>query len=180
MNGLMHTLGAVLGVTLAAGPATAQPAAPIQNEALHDWVAMRDRMVKIADAMPGDKFNYRSTPAQRNFGEQVLHVVTVNVAVLGLFRPRTPPPSINAKATSKAEIMAALADSFDWGTTTLREQTNDTMLQVVQVPDVLKFLGESTRSRLAYFLLGHTWDIYGQMAVYLRLNGIVPPASVAP
>jgi len=41
-------------------------------------------------------------------------------------------------------------------------------------------LGPSSKARVIYFLLGHTWDIYGQMAVYLRLNGIVPPRSDRP
>lgn len=40
-----------------------------------------------------------------------------------------------------------------------------------------KFMGPSSRARIISFLVGHTWDIYGQMAVYLRLNGRVPPAS---
>ena len=38
-------------------------------------------------------------------------------------------------------------------------------------------MGPSTRVRAVYYVIGHTWDIYGQMAVYLRLNGITPPAS---
>jgi uncharacterized damage-inducible protein DinB len=41
-------------------------------------------------------------------------------------------------------------------------------------------MGPSSKARIFTFLIGHTWDIYGQMAVYLRLNGVVPPASVRP
>jgi hypothetical protein len=52
------------------------------------------------------------------------------------------------------------------------------MLQGVANPP--GFLGPSSRARIYTFLIGHTWDIYGQMAVYLRLNDIVPPASVRP
>jgi hypothetical protein len=40
-------------------------------------------------------------------------------------------------------------------------------------------MGPSARVRVVYYVIGHTWDIYGQMAVYLRLNGITPPASLA-
>jgi hypothetical protein len=181
MKRLMQTLVAslVLAVVSAGTLAAEQTAAPVQTEVLRDWVGMKDRMMKIADVMPEAKFDYKSTPAQRNYGEQILHVATVNVRLLQLLQPKTPPPAMNPKATSKSEILKALADSFDWGTI-IKEHTNDTMLQVVQVPDVLRFLGDSTRARLMYFLIGHTWDIYGQMAVYLRLNGIVPPASVTP
>jgi hypothetical protein len=52
------------------------------------------------------------------------------------------------------------------------------MLQAA--PMAPRFLGPSSRARIVYFLIGHTWDIYGQMAVYLRLNGKVPPASQRP
>jgi hypothetical protein len=40
-----------------------------------------------------------------------------------------------------------------------------------------RFMGPSVRARVVYYVIGHTWDIYGQMVVYLRLNGITPPAS---
>jgi uncharacterized damage-inducible protein DinB len=40
-----------------------------------------------------------------------------------------------------------------------------------------RFMGPSTKARVVYYVIGHTWDIYGQMAVYLRLNGMTPPAS---
>jgi hypothetical protein len=50
------------------------------------------------------------------------------------------------------------------------------MLQMVDVP----FLGPSSRARVYTFLIGHTWDLYGQLAVYLRLQGHVPPASQRP
>jgi uncharacterized damage-inducible protein DinB len=182
MRRLFSTLGWVAAASFvsAASPALAQPAAPVQSEALRDWVGMKDRMMKIADAMPAEKFGYKSTPAQRSYAEQVMHVVIVDNQVLRLLRPATPAPATNPSATAKADVLKALSDSFDWGTTTIKEQSDQTMLQVEQVPAALQFLGPSTRYRVVSFLLGHTWDIYGQMAVYLRLNGIVPPASATP
>ena len=59
----------------------------------------------------------------------------------------------------------------------LAEQTGQSMMQTIQTN---QYLGPSSKARVIYFLLGHTWDIYDQMAVYLRLNGIVPPASQRP
>lgn len=166
-------LAATLGVAVL--PAHAQPSL-VKAEVLKDWAGLKDAMMKIADAMPEDKFAYKSTPAQRSYGEQILHVANINLAVLGSIGGKATAPAINPKATAKAEILKAMADSFDYGTTVINEQTADTFFQVVKA----RFLGESTRSRVFYFLAGHTWDIYGQMAVYLRLNGIVPPASVRP
>ena len=71
-------------------------------------------------------------------------------------------------------MLKALHESFDYGAALLQAQTDASILDVVQTN---AFLGPSTRARVLYFLLGHSWDIYGQMVVYLRLNGGVPPAS---
>jgi len=68
--------------------------------------------------------------------------------------------------------------SFDYGIAVLKELNDQTILQPAAMPP--GFLGPSSRARMFTFLIGHTWDIYGQMAVYLRLNGVVPPASVRP
>ena len=67
---------------------------------------------------------------------------------------------------------------FDYGTAILKEQTDQTMLQPAAMPPGL--MGPSSRARIFAFLIGHTWDIYGQMAVYLRLSGVTPPASDRP
>ena len=150
--------------------------AQIQSEAAADWVSMKDRIMKIAEAMPEDKFSYRPTGPQRTYGEQILHVAGANIGFLGSLGGNATAPTINREATAKAEIVKALADSFDYGTAVINEQSDETMLQLVDA----RFLGESTRARVISFLLGHTWDIYGQMAVYLRLNGVVPPASQTP
>ena len=72
-------------------------------------------------------------------------------------------------------LQKAVADSYDYGTTLLNEESESTIVQPVK--DSPPFLGPATRARIYWTLLAHTMDIYGQMAVYLRLNGIVPPAS---
>jgi uncharacterized damage-inducible protein DinB len=128
----------------------------------------------IADAMPEDKFGYKSTPAQRSYGEQIMHVATVNVDVLKLVGGKATPPAFTAESVkTKADMLKALAESYDHGIALLNEQTDATITGTIDAA----FLGPSTRARVFWFLLGHSMDIYGQMAVYLRLNGIVPPAS---
>ena len=169
-------LCATLAVTALASSSFAQTVS-IQDGALKDWTAQKDTMMKIADAMPEDKFAYKSTPPQRTWGEQILHVAEANVIQMGRLGSKAMPPVINMKATSKAEILKALSDSFDYGTAALREQTDQTLLQQAETTRFDRFMGPSTRARVVYYVIGHTWDIYGQMAVYLRLNGIVPPAS---
>lgn len=167
------------------GPGTGVPAATlapgagsatVRGDLLEDWQDQKDTMMKIADAMPEDKFGYRSTPPQRSYGEQVMHIATVNVDILKWVGGQAAAPSFTVDtAKTKADMLKALAESYDYGIALLKEQTDATIAQRIDG----RFLGPSTRARLFWFLLAHSMDVYGQMAVYLRLNGIVPPASRA-
>jgi len=157
------------------------PAAPAPNSQVlmqlrSDWQAQKDMMMKIADAMPENKFSYKSTPPQRNYGEQIMHVASSNVELLKILGGNAPAPGFTAEsAKTKADILKALGDSYDYGTALLNELTETAILEPVKDPP--SFLGPSSRARIVWTLLAHSMDIYGQMAVYLRLNGIVPPAS---
>jgi uncharacterized damage-inducible protein DinB len=173
----------LLSITLVASAflATQRDAAAqtgnLNAELLKDWTEQKAIMMKIADAMPEEKFSYKSTPAQRDYGQQILHVAGGNIMYLQFFGGKAAAPTINRGAASKAEILKALADSFDYGAALITEQTDQSMMQTIQTN---AYLGPSSKARVIYFLIGHTWDIYGQMAVYLRLNGITPPRSQRP
>jgi len=158
----------------AADPAEAPGGATVRGDLIKDWERQKETMMAIADAMPEDLFRYTSTPAQRSYGEQVMHIAVINVKLLGVVGGSVVPPSFTAEsATTKAEMLQALADSYDHGIALLDEQTDASITETIDAG----FLGPSTRARVFWFLLGHSMDIYGQMAVYLRLNDIVPPAS---
>jgi len=149
----------------------------LHGELLKDWTELKPVMMAIATAMPEEKYTYKSTPAQRDYGQQIMHVANANMLYLRFFGGKAPAPAFNRNATSKAEILQALAASFDFGEALIREQSDQSMMQIIQTN---QFLGPSSKARVIYFLIGHTWDIYGQMAVYLRLNGVVPPRSDRP
>jgi uncharacterized damage-inducible protein DinB len=173
---LLSLLAVVASPRLAAAqtPATAS----IQAEMLKDWTDLKATLMKIADAMPPEGYGFRPTPPQETFGRRVVHIgVGANRFLQGL-GSKVPAPVIDANvaAMTKETAMKAMADVFDYGTAILKEQTDQTMLQTVEAP----FLGPSSRARVYTFLIGHTWDLYGQLAVYLRLQGHVPPASQRP
>jgi len=155
----------------------AAQSATLNAELLKDWLDMKTTLVKLANAMPEDKYSFKTTPPQRDFGQQVLHIATGNVINLNFLRGKATPPVINRDAKSKADVIKAMTDSFDYGEALIKEQTPASLFEVVQTN---QFLGPSSRARVIYFLLGHSWDIYGQMVVYLRLNGGIPPASQRP
>jgi uncharacterized damage-inducible protein DinB len=164
-------LAALLVMTASARPSDAQTLAA---DMMKDWQQQKNTMVAIADAMPEDKFGYKTTPPQRSYGEQVMHVVQVNQMLLGTLGAKAQAPAINMKATSKADILQALRQSYDYGEAVFKEFNDAAWTQAVMGP---RFIGQATRVRIANFAMTHTMDIYGQMVVYLRMNNVVPPAS---
>ena len=156
--------------------------ATLSTDVVKDWNAQRATMMRIAEAMPEDKFGYRATPAERSWGEQILHVAGGNVFPMKFLNGKTQAPTINAadlvvfglKASTKAEYLKALNDSFDNGEAALKEFSEAALTDTVQGPP---WMGPSTRVRMIYDAISHCQDIYGQLAVYLRLNRVVPPAS---
>lgn len=144
-------------------------------DAKADWERTRNLLIGIAEAMPEAAYGFKPTPPQRSFGEQVMHIVQVDGFLLASLGGETPRPEIDAQATTKAEIVQALRQSYDWGAAVLEEFNDAQLVERVNGPP---FLGPtSTRARIFYYSLQHTQDTYGQMVVYLRLNGVVPPAS---
>ena len=155
------------------------PSAPtittLAGDAQADWAVSSELFVNAADAMPEDKLGYKPTPAQRSHGEQIMHIVQADTIGMRMLGGKTPAPPINLKATSKADVMTALRQSFNFGEAILKEFSDQQLSERVMPP---RYMGPSaSRLRIIYSSMQHTQDIYGQMVVYLRLNGIVPPAS---
>ncbi len=175
-TGLLALLTSCLVLFLASSRPAAQ-SATVNRELLKDWTELKATMTALANEMPERAYSFRATPPQRDFAQQVLHIAQANVINLRFLGGKAMPPTIDRNARSKADVMKAMADSFDYGTSLITEQTDQSLLEIVQTNS---FLGPSSRARVIYFLLGHTWDIYGQMVVYLRLSGGVPPASQRP
>lgn len=141
-----------------------------------DWERTKTLLLGLVNAMPDDKWGFKPTAAQGTFAERALHVADIDTKLLSTLGGKTPPPpAVNVKAVTKAEVVAALQSSFDYGSAVIKE-FNDQQLaeRVASMP----FLGPTTsRLRVIYFSMQHTNDIYGQLVVYLRLNGVTPPAS---
>ncbi len=182
MSGLgtrVVTMAAVVGMVMSVAMAAQGPAGPavttLAGDVVADWAMLEETVVNAADAMPADKFTFKSTPAQRTFGEHLMHIVEVNGMLYAALGARTPAPAINMMARTKPEIMAALKQSFDYGEAIVKEFGDAQMTARIAPPP---FMGASaSRLRVIYFAMQHTQDTYGQLVVYLRLNGVVPPAS---
>ncbi len=102
---MMKTIRTLALVAAALVVATVRPAAAqsasLQGDLLKDWTNMKTTMTKIADAMPEDKYGFKPTPAQRSFGEQMMHVAGANVMLIKALGAKAPPPALNMKATTR-------------------------------------------------------------------------------
>jgi len=141
--------------------------------------------VPAAEAMPEEKFNFVPSPTLgefkgvRTFAQQVKHVAAVNYELGAALLEEKSPVDINdetgpASITSKADILKYLKESFEYVHKAIATINDQNAIETVRSP-----FGEGKVSRmgLASTVAWHGYDHYGQMAVYLRMNGIVPPAS---
>jgi uncharacterized damage-inducible protein DinB len=156
------------------------PSAGIAVEFLDEWNRTGQKLVAMAQDFPEDKFDYKATPAQRTFAEQLLHVAGANyyfVAAASGVKPADQHVDENpSRATYKtrAQVVAFIQKSFADAAAVIKEQGDKGMLEAVKSP----FSNEMyTRATLWNFAMNHANDHYGQCVVYYRLNGLVPPES---
>jgi DinB family protein len=173
-----------------ASGAPAQPAPPMTIAQIMDrsLTNLEKEFVDAADAMPEDKFKFAPTQGEfkgvRDFGTQVKHVAHTNFQVFaGILGEKLPdnvkPDEDNGPAsmTSKADIMKYLKDSFAMGHRAMATLTEANLTQRLS-PNPFGGNGPGpTRLGIANLTLWHSFDHYGQMVEYLRMNGIIPPAS---
>ncbi|PYT65607.1 MAG: DinB family protein [Acidobacteria bacterium] len=170
----------------AQGGATAQQQPPSTASVLNMYYGIVEQeVVSAAEAMPEDKYSFAPTNGEfkgvRTFAEQVKHIGYANHLFFGPLMGETiDAKSIEQNANgpaelkTKAEIVQYLKDSFALGHRALTTITAENAVTPLSKP-VLPFL--STRLGIATIGAFHPMDHYGQMVEYLRMNGIIPPAS---
>jgi uncharacterized damage-inducible protein DinB len=185
----------VVATSLAAAqtqaPPAASPAQPAKPETA-TIASVLDRtfsgvervFVGAAEAMPEDKYTFAPTNGEfkgvSNFAEQVKHVAATNYLVFSAVLGETPPAGSAdergpATLKTKADILKYLRDSFALGHRAIAVTSDQNVVAPLKNP----FGGANTVTRLGLttLIVGHCFDHYGQMVEYLRMNGIVPPAS---
>ena len=144
---------------------------------------MEHEFVPAAEAMPEDKFGFAPTNGEfkgvRTFAQQIKHVAAVNYELGAAILEEKPPADIGdesgpASVTTKADILKYLNDSFAYVHKAVQTINDKNLVETVKSP-----FGEGKVSRLglATSVAWHGFDHYGQIVEYLRMNGIIPPAS---
>ena len=183
INLLFAALAVVGTVATSAAQMPAMAPAKSLGEALQaNFNIAKSEFVSAADAMPEDKYSFAPSNGEfkgvRTFAQQVKHVATANYMFGSLVLGEKPPMELGGdngpdSIKTKAEIMKFLNDSFDYLSKALMSVTDKNALDQVDSPFGLKM----SRVSFAAFSTAHPFDHYGQMVEYLRMNGIVPPAS---
>jgi uncharacterized damage-inducible protein DinB len=175
-----------LAAGLANGQAMPKPEPPRTVTQVLDRAVtnVEKEFVPAAEAMPEDKYSYAPSNGEfkrvRTFAEQIKHVAATNYELAAAILQVKPPVEIGddesgpASVKSKAEVVHFLKDSFAYVHKAVATITEQNQVESLKSP-----WGQSTVTRLGLTVLtvGHCFDHYGQMVVYLRHNGIVPPAS---
>lgn len=173
--------------------ATTKPKAPPSIALTVDTLlTLREKqIVGAAEAMPAEKYSFvpdgESFKGSRTFGLEVSHAATVNFALFSAMLGQALPPGISWNGTmngpdglqTKDQIVQFLKDSFALGHKAVATITEKNALAPINDPN-LPFTQPYLNSRMALASLAvvHATDHYGQIVVYLRMNGITPPASV--
>jgi uncharacterized damage-inducible protein DinB len=168
------------------GPAAGTIVAPA---AALDWqlTIIENEMMGAVKAMPADEFDFAPiqaifVPAQktefatvRTFAQEATHVAQANYFFYSAVSGLKPDVDMDGlpKLTKKDDVVAALAGSFAFAHRAIATLTAANAFEVIKVPEP----GSWTRASVAGFGVAHAFDHYGQMVEYLRMNGIVPPAS---
>ena len=150
----------------------AQTANPLSTEAKQAYTGVKNNLLRAADKMPEADYSFKPVPEIRSWGELVAHVADSNARACGNVKGEQKPVNAASKKT-KAEIAAALKESFD-----ICDGVYDSLTDAVALQTVAGRGGQQV-SKLSMLTnnLAHLNEEYGYAAVYLRLKSIVPPSS---
>jgi uncharacterized damage-inducible protein DinB len=157
--------------TAALQPAPAGFARTFRDSFARHWADTREYTLAVLDAMPEEGFASKPHPAQRTFAEQLVHLALANVAYFRAFALLDPPERANP--TTKSEVRAYVVGCFDYVAAVLNKLTESDLLR----NDLVIVSRLPPHSAIDIFLRAymHTAHHRGQLIVYLRVQGIVPP-----
>jgi uncharacterized damage-inducible protein DinB len=157
--------------------AAPKPALSPSQAVLDSWNDIGRKLSAMAEDFPEDKYDFKTTPAQRSFAEQLLHAAGANYFFTNLALGQKPPAEEDPKRDqykTKADVVAFVKKSFADGAAAIKAKGDKGMADLVTDPDS----NQQVRvSDMAYGFIEHSGEHYGQLAVYYRVAGLVPPES---
>jgi uncharacterized damage-inducible protein DinB len=157
--------------------ATPAPALGPSEEVLQQWNDIGRKLIAMAEDFPEDKYDFKPTPAVRSFAERLIHAAHANQFFINAVRGEKMPEMDDPKRDrfrTKAEVVAFVKKSFSDGAAAIKAKGDKGMSDLLVDP----FSNQNTQiSDFACGFVEHSGEIYGQLTVYYRVAGLVPPES---
>jgi uncharacterized damage-inducible protein DinB len=154
------------------GPAPSPSAAVLEQ-----WNDIGRKLVAMAEDFPEDKYDFKPVPAERSFAEQLLHAANANYFFTNPAMGKKPPAMEDPKRDqykTKAALVEFVKKSFADGAAVIKQKGDKGLNDLLVDP----FANQQTRvSDMAWGLVEHSGEHYGQLVVYYRVAGLVPPES---
>ena len=159
-----------------------KPPANVGEVMDRQFSGLEREFVPLVEAMPADKFDFAPTSGEfkgvRTFALQAKHVATVNYMVAAALLAEKPPVDTKSEngadnLKTKDQIVKYVKDSFVYAHKAIVTVNDKNAIEMIDGP----FGSKASRLSLAAIMTWHSFDHYGQMVVYLRMNGLVPPAT---
>ena len=167
--------GAMGTVAVVPSSVSAQGTSPtVVKELVASWQRAATDLIDVAEAMPEEKYGYKPTPEISTFRDQLVHVTGIAQRFIDTAKGTKSEPGHPQKDMPKAEVIALLKQTFRTGGETLGSLTDAQLLEQVKFP-----FGDRMVTRFTFWLgpLYQVRNHHGQLVVYLRMNGIVPPTT---
>lgn len=151
------------------------PSSPSQY-LLDSWNDIGRKLIAMAEDFPEDKYDFKPNPAQRSFAEQLLHASGASYYFINPVKGVKPPTGDPKRSDykTKAAVVEYVKQSFAEGAALIKSKGDVGMSELYVDP----FANQQTRfSDLAWGLIEHSGEHYGQLVVYYRVAGLVPPES---
>jgi len=163
----------LMGALLGAAALNAQN--PLSADLKNSYTFIKGTLIKSADEMPEADYSFKASSTERTYGEIIGHIADVQLALCGNAKGESKKGTAGSK-TTKADLVAALKASFDYC-----DGVYDSMTDADAATKVTMF-GPNKATKLAVlnFNISHDNEMYGQLVVYLRIKGLVPPSSQRP
>src|ERR1700691_1287869 len=156
--------------------AAPKPADSPSKVLLDTWNDVGRKLIAMAEDFPEDKYDFKPNPAQRSFAEQILHAAGGNYYFMGPAKAMKPPSGDPkwADYATKAAVVGYVKKSFAEGAALIKSKGDGGMSDMYVDP----FANQQTRfSDGAWEIIEHSGEHYGQLVVYYRVAGMVPPES---
>ncbi|HLH42675.1 MAG TPA: DinB family protein [Bryobacteraceae bacterium] len=144
---------------------------PFSADAKQSYTGIKNTLLKAADKMPEENYSFRTTQQVRTYGEIIAHIADVQMTLCGIAKGEQTKP-VSAGKTSKADLTAALKQSFDYC-----DAVYNSMTDAEGASKVTMFGRQMTKLGVLNFNAMHDNEMYGTMVAYLRIKGLVPPSS---